>query len=537
MLLAVFGVLLTLALTRAIWLQAVQATALDAQADAQAQRTVLTEPRRGTIFDRSGRELAIGELRTTVFANPKEIRDPEAVAQLVAADLRLPEEDVLALLSDQSKGFVYVKRKADPAYAAQLADRGLAGIGFRSEERRIYPQRGVASEVVGFAGLDNEGLEGVEAYYNELLTGHAGEETLLKDPYGRTIDVVDRNPVREGRDLYLTIDHRLQLKVERLIRKARGHWKAQAVTAIVMNPANGAILAMAVEPGYDPSASADVQADQRRNRAVTDTYEPGSTFKVVTVAAVLEEGLHKPSSSFTLPPKIDVADRTIGEVENRGTEVMTVTDIVARSSNVGTITLAQNLGEARLESWIERFGFGKPTGIDYPGEVEGIVLPRSEWSGSTIANVPLGQGLSVTPVQMAALYSAIANGGKLVKPRLVERVDGRAIAAVKPQRKRVVSAKTTRLLTRMLERVVANGSGQKGTDRRVPRRGQDRHGCKGRTLGGFTRVSVTSRRSWASHRRERPAARGLRCRGRAQGCDFWRDRRGAPCSPRSPKRR
>ena len=193
----------------------------------------------------------------------------------------------------------------------------------------------------------------------------------------------------------------MQLKVERLIRRARGYWKAQAVTAIVMNPANGAILAMAVEPGYDPTASVDVQADQRRNRAVTDTYEPGSTFKVVTIAAVLEEGLHTPSSKFTLPPTIDVADRTIGEVEKRGAEVMSVTDILSRSSNVGTITLALNLGARRLESWIERFGFGQQTGIDFPGEVEGIVLPRSEWSGSTIANVPIGQGLSVTPVQMA----------------------------------------------------------------------------------------------------------------------------------------
>lgn len=460
-LVVLFGFLLAVALTRAVWLQAVESTSLDAQADAQAQRTVLTEPRRGTIFDRNGRELAIGELRTTVYANPREITDPEAVAELVAADLRLPEDEVLAQLSDQERGFVYVARKADPEDAARLEERGLAGISFRSEERRLYPQRAVASEVVGFAGLDNEGLEGVEAYYDELLSGKAGEDTVLKDPYGRTIDVVERNPVREGHDLYLTIDHRLQLKVERLIRRARGYWKAKAVTAIVMNPSNGSILAMAGEPGYDPTASVEVDAEQRRNRAVTDTYEPGSTFKVVTVAAVLEEGLKKPSSTFTLPPQIEVADRIIGEVENRGTEVMNVSEILARSSNVGTITLALNLGASNLDSWIRRFGFGQPTGIDYPGEVEGIVLPRSEWSGSTIGNVPIGQGLSVTPVQMAALYSAIANGGKLVKPRLVERVDGREVARVKPERKRVVSTKTAKLLTRMLERVVSGGSGSK----------------------------------------------------------------------------
>ena len=461
-LIVVFGFLLVLALSRAIWLQAVRSTSLDAQADAQARRTVLTEPRRGTIFDRNGRELAIGELRTTVIANPHEITDPEAVAKLVAADLRLPESEVLAQLSDQERGFVYIARKADPVQAARLEERGLAGISFESEERRIYPQRGVASEVVGFAGLDNEGLEGIEAQYDEILSGEAGEATVLKDPYGRTIDVVSRDPVREGHDLYLTIDHRLQLKVERLIRKARGQWKAQAVTAIVMNPANGSILAMAVEPGYDPTEDVEVEPGQRRNRAVTDTYEPGSTFKVVTVAAVLEEGLHKPSSSFSLARQIDVADRTIGEVENRGTEIMTVSEILARSSNVGTITLALNLGEVRLESWIERFGFGRPTGIDFPGEVEGIVLPRAEWSGSTIGNVPIGQGLSVTPIQMATLYSAIANGGRLVKPRLVERIDGRVVKTVKGERRRVVSTKTTGQLSRMLERVVAGGSGTRG---------------------------------------------------------------------------
>ncbi len=460
-LIVAFAVLLSIALARAAWLQGVQSTSLDAQADAQSRRTVLIEPRRGTIFDRNGRELAIGELRTSVFANPQQINDPPAVAKIVAGDLELPEDRVLELLSDTERGFVYVARKAEPKLAARLEDRGLAGIGFESEERRIYPQRGVASEVVGFAGLDNKGLEGIESHYDELLSGRVGETTVLSDPFGRTINVLDEAPVKEGHDLYLSIDHRLQLKVERLVRRARGFWKAKAATAIVMNPHNGSILAMVVEPGFDPGDGSDVGPDERRNRAVTDSYEPGSTFKVVTIAGVLEEGIHKPSSSFNLERQIDVADRTIGEVENRGTEVMTVSEILARSSNVGTITLALNLGSPRLEAWIENFGFGSTTGIDYPGEVEGIVIPRSEWSGSTIANVPLGQGISVTPIQMAALYSSIANGGKLVKPRLVERIDGREVESVQPERARVISKKTARQLTRMLEGVVASGSGSK----------------------------------------------------------------------------
>ena len=216
---------------------------------------------------------------------------------------------------------------------------------------------------------------------------------------------------------------------------------------------------MASEPGFDASRVDETSAEALRNRAVTDSYEPGSTFKVVTVAAVLEENLFKPSSSFVLPFDIQVADRTIREVAYRETETMTLSDVIARSSNVGAITVALRLGEKRLASWIDKFGFGRKTGIDFPGEARGIVIPREEWSGSTIGNLPIGQGLAATPIQVAALYGTLANGGVWNQPHIVDRIDGGRKAVERAEPRRVVSKRTATQLTRMLERVVAGGSG------------------------------------------------------------------------------
>ena len=459
LLLVLVGAVLVSVVVRAVWLQAIESTALDARADSQSQDTIITSPRRGTIFDRRGRELAIGELRTTVFANPRHIDDPAGVADVAAADLELDRDAVLAKLSDTSRGFVYLERKADPALATKLQERGIEGIGFEQEEQRIYPQRGVASEVVGFAGLDNEGLEGIEQHYDALLAGEPGSETVVRDPYGRTIDVLETSPVREGHDLYLTIDHRLQSYVERVLRQTRGRWRAKAATAIVLDPHSGAVLAMASEPGFEPAKLEEATSEELRNRAVTDSYEPGSTFKVVTVAAALEEGILEPESSFVLPFEIEVADRTIREVDYRETEKMTLSDIIAHSSNVGAITVALRLGQKRLASWIERFGFGQQTGIDFPGETPGIVIPREEWSGSTIGNLPIGQGLAATPIQMAAMYGTIANEGVWNQPHIVQRIDGGRKELERAEPRRVVSKGTARRLTRMLERVVTGGSG------------------------------------------------------------------------------
>ena len=263
--------------------------------------------------------------------------------------------------------------------------------------------------------------------------------------------------MRDGRDVYLTLDHTIQANAQAVLRDTVLRWHAKSATAIVLDPTTGAVRAMAIAPGFDANVYPQVWRVLQRNRAVTDTYEPGSTFKLVTVAGALSEGLVNPNTRFTLPYEIQVADRRIHDAEPRGTETMSVSEILSRSSNVGAITLAERLTRHRLVHWISRFGFGQPTGIDFPGESQGIVLPEDKWSGSSIGNIPIGQGIAVTPIQMASAYAAIANRGVWVRPHLVDHVgDGDTAQAA---RRRIVSGWVAREIMAMLKNVVAEGTG------------------------------------------------------------------------------
>jgi cell division protein FtsI (penicillin-binding protein 3) len=457
LLIALFAAVFTAALLRAGWLQAVSAQALGNMATSQHRETIEVPPHRGTIYDRRGVELAVGSRATTVYANPRQIRDPRTAALAVEQTLGLDANKVYPLLSDRSRGFVYVERQADPGLAQSLQDKHLAGFGFYDEERRDYPQKRVGASVLGYAGVDNEGLSGLELELDKTLTGTQGEKTIVKDPFGRTLEVVDSKPGTDGKNVYLTLDHSIQGQVERILAETRTRWAAKSASAIVMDPRTGGILAVANDPGYDANKFPDVPQDRQRNRAVTDTYEPGSTFKIVTISGALQTGLVTPSTKFTLPYQIHVADRTIHDAEPRGTQTMTTDQILSRSSNVGVVTIAEALGRDRVQEWIHRFGFGRRTGIDYPGETKGIVLPSEKWSGSTIGNVPIGQGIAVTPVQMIAAYGAIANKGVLVEPHLVDRVGNGA--RVQPVRRRILTAKTADEVRHMLREVVEEGSG------------------------------------------------------------------------------
>jgi cell division protein FtsI/penicillin-binding protein 2 len=360
-------------------------------------------------------------------------------------------------LTDRTHGFVYVKRKADPAQAAKLEKRGLPGLGFYAEERRFYPQFSLASQVLGYAGVDNHGLAGLELSLDKQLAGRPGRERIVKDASGQAIDTVVSQPERDGSDVYLTLDHTIQADAQTVLRDTVAKWHAKSATAIVLDPATGAVRAMATAPGFDANSYPQVWRDLQRNRAVTDTYEPGSTFKLVTVAGALSEHLVSPSTKFVLPYDIHVADRTIHDAEPRGTETMSVSQILSRSSNVGAITLAEKLSQHRLVQWISRFGFGHMTGIDFPGESPGIVLPEDKWSGSSIGNIPIGQGIAVTPIQMASAYAAIANRGVWVRPHLVEKIG--ASAETRPTRRRIVSKWVASEIMAMLKNVVAEGTG------------------------------------------------------------------------------
>ncbi|MGZ6728838.1 MAG: peptidoglycan D,D-transpeptidase FtsI family protein [Gaiellaceae bacterium] len=457
LLLAVFGIAFGIAFLRAAWLQGVRASSLGQLAASQHNEDVTIPATRGTIYDRGGLQLAIGEQATTVYADPRQVRDPHSEAAIAARVLRLDQGSLYSALADRTRGFVYVERKADPARAAVLERKHLPGLGFYPEERRFYPQGSLAAQVLGYAGVDNHGLAGLELSLDHSLAGRPGRERIVKDASGEVIDTVPSQTERDGTDVYLTLDHVIQSNAQAILRQTVAQWHAKSATAIVLDPRTGGVLAMAVAPGFDANNYPNTWRPLQRNRAVTDTYEPGSTFKLVTVAGALSEGLVSPSTSFVLPYQIHVADRIIHDAEPRGTETMTVAEILARSSNVGAITLAERLGQHRLAGWISRFGFGRDTGIDYPGESPGIVLPEKNWSGSTIGNVPIGQGIAVTPIQMASAYAAIANRGVWVRPHLVDHIgDG---SAVKQPRRRIVRPRVAVQLMSMLKNVVLDGTG------------------------------------------------------------------------------
>jgi cell division protein FtsI (penicillin-binding protein 3) len=457
LLVVTFALLFAGIFARAAWLQVVRGPELAALASKQHRDTIEIPAGRGTIYDRTGEPLAIGEQATTVYADPKTIVDPQRVAVKAASTLGVDADALYPSLRDRSKRFVYIARKADPVQAAALQKLGLAGVGFYPEERREYPQGSVGAHVVGYAGTDNNGLEGLERSLDKKLAGQEGYEIVVRDPNGRAIDVVSSRAEQPGKNVVLTLDHQIQATAEQLLVSQVRRWRAKGATAIVMDTRTGAILAMANAPTVDANRFGTAPVESRRNRAVTDLYEPGSTFKIVTIAAALEDNVVSPLTSFRLPPTIQVADRVIHEAHIRGTETMTVRQILAESSNIGTITIAQELGKGELASWIDRFGFGKQTGIDYPGESGGLVLPLDKWSGSTIGTVPIGQGIAVTPLQMVCAYAAIGGGGILPRPYLVEKIGGKRVTH-HPGR-RVVSKGTADRMMSMFRSVVLEGTG------------------------------------------------------------------------------
>ncbi|HKT43375.1 MAG TPA: penicillin-binding protein 2 [Gaiellaceae bacterium] len=445
-------------LAREAWIATVRAAPLAAMATAQTKATVTLPAGRGTIFDAVGTPLALGEQATTVYADPHQVRDAHAEAVVAAHVLGLKVKPIESALADKSLGFVYVERKAPTDKASELAKRKLPGFGFYGEERRMYPQASVAAQVLGYAGVDNNGLAGLELQLNSQLTGVPGHETLVRDPTGRPISVESVVPARQGKDVFLTIDHSIQANAEQVLRSTVAKFHAKDATAIVLDPHTGGVLAMATAPGYNANNFPNVSPAIETEHAVTDVYEPGSVFKVVTIGGALADHLVTPHTSFVLPYSIRVADRVIHDAEIRPTERMTVAQILQRSSNVGAVTIARTkLGQTRLKEWIHRFGFGERTGIDFPGESAGL-LP-SYWSGSTIGNVPIGQGISVTAIQLASVYAAIANGGLWIQPHLVDHVQG--VPTPAPKTRRILPRSVDRELLSMLKGVVSDaGTGE-----------------------------------------------------------------------------
>lgn len=446
---------------RLLWIQVIEAPALNRKATAQRLRDIELPPRRGTIYDREGEPLAVSMAARTIFASPSQIADKPAAATALAATLGGDEADYLKKL-ERGGGFVYIERKVDLGRADELEKLKLTGIGFLDDYSRVYPSGELASQVLGFVGLDDAGLAGIESYYDDVLGGTPGVVLGERDPQGRPIPggiqkAID--PVH-GADIVLTIDKDIQYEAQLEIAKAVKTWKAKSGSIIVMNPKNGEIYAMATAPGFNPNKYGKAKAERIRNRPITDAYEPGSTAKSLTAAAVIERGLYTPKSTFQLPPTIRVADRTIKESHGRGAVKWSLTKIVTNSSNVGTVKLGLKLGEQGLYDAFSDFGLTEKTGVDFPGEAKGWLPPVDQWSPSSIGNIPFGQGVSTTPLQLARAIGAIANEGVLTTPHFLLDASGANPTKLELTTKRAITAKTARSVTGMLEKVVTKGTGK-----------------------------------------------------------------------------
>jgi cell division protein FtsI/penicillin-binding protein 2 len=454
LLFAGFFLLLAIGAMRTLYLGAIRAPSLRRAANSQHITNALVPAQRGAITDRNGVDLALSEPADDVSATPYLVQDPALAAQRLAPLLGLDQTTVLTRLTRRA-GFVYLARGLPDARARKVAALKIAGVAMTPVEDRVYPRGLLASQVLGMVGIDGHGLSGLEYGRDRVLHGTNGERQIVSDAIGQPISINDRKPEQPGASISLTLDAAVQQRVEDVLGAVGRVYHPKDATAIVMDPRTGEILAIGNWPRVNANAPGSAPASALQNRAVGFDYEPGSTFKAFTVAGALEEGLVTPSTSFDLPPQIQVADRTIHDAETRGYVTLTTAGILAQSSNVGAITIGLRLGRQHFDQWVRRFGFGAPTGVDLPGEERGQVLPVSKYSGSSMGNLPIGQGESVTPLQIATAYSAIANGGILRRPHIVASVDGRPTA--EPAGHRVISAQTAAALRNMLRGVLAPG--------------------------------------------------------------------------------
>jgi cell division protein FtsI/penicillin-binding protein 2 len=440
-----------LIICRAFWLQGVEASQLSSQALDQQSQTVMVPGLRGSILDRNGTRLASSEDAATIYATPYQVKDPPKVAERLAPILKQKKGKVLEELTVES-GFSYLAKDIDLATAAKVEKLGIEGIGQLPASRRTYPQGEMAGQVIGAVGTEGTGLTGVEAGEEAALAGEEGERRVVTDALGDPIKLETVKEARDGEDVQLTLDPVIQQHAEQALARVGETYSPKGATAIVMDPETSEILAMANWPPVNPGDLENVSNEDLTNRATSFNYEPGSTFKAFTVSAALEEGLVTPSTEFTLPPEIEVGERWIHDAEERGTETLTVSQILARSSNVGAVEIGLRVGATQFSKWISKFGFGKPTGIQFPGEEKGIVPTLGQYSGATMGNLPMGQGAAVTPIQMVQGYAAIAHDGIERPPQLVKRIGEEPVH--EPKGRRVISAKTAEEVREMLEGVL-----------------------------------------------------------------------------------
>lgn len=459
---AFFTVALASIVVRLVVLQVSRAQAYQNEAMRQRVSTVGLPAWRGRILDRSGDALAISVPAVDVYADPTYVRSPRRTARELARILDLRVRPLVRSLESETT-FVYVARHVPMDLAARIRALQLPGIDDLPVSARSYPAGALAPQVLGFVNVDGKGISGLEMQYDDLLAGRPGERTWEHGPDGRPIVGgihLERPPV-PGVDIETTIDRDFQYQVQLALSRYVRMNHATHGTVIVMGPRTGDVLAMATYPWFDPNDPAASPIAAERNRSIVDVYEPGSTNKVITAAAAVEERAIPLDQALRVPWTMRVGDYTIHDSHRHPPEWMTLGDIVAESSNIGAAMVAERLGETRMARYLSAFGLGRPTGVDFPYEARGIMLPLSQWSDSSLATMAYGQGIAVTPLQMISVFATIANGGEWVQPRLVRgTVDAAGFHPVPIGRiRRVVSEATARTVTRMLAAAVADGTG------------------------------------------------------------------------------
>ncbi len=444
-------------------LQLTQADDLQDRAIDQRARTEDLPVERGEILDRDGSALAVSTPAVDVYADPRMVTDAWSTASRLAPLLGVGSPELVDAISAPGT-FVYLARQIPPTLAERIQRMALPGIGLLPTSDRSYPAGSLAAQVLGFVGTDGEGLAGLELAYQDVLAGRPGKRTtefgLSGQPIVGGLDV-ERAPV-EGASIVTTIDRELQFHAQQALEQAVEAQRARGGTVIVMDPRTFEILVIANYPWFDPNAFEDAPETTYRNRAVTDAFEPGSTNKVITAAAAIQEGAIALDRRLSVPWKMPVGDYVIHDAEPHGVMQMTLGDIVARSSNIGAVMVANMLGSTAMASYLSGFGLGRTTGVGFPGESNGIIQPVSEWTETSLATMAYGQGIAATPLQMAAVYSTIANRGRWMQPMLVRgTIDptGSFHEVGRPAPRRVVSVETAETVTQMLAYAVEHGTG------------------------------------------------------------------------------
>jgi len=434
-----------------------------ARAQRQQQRTIEITPKRGSIYDRNMHPLAMSIPVDSAFAVPSELADEQLAARLLSGVLGIPREILEARL-ESSRSFVWIARKLPPEKAEAVASLNLKGVYFQKENQRFYPKRDLASHVLGFVDLDEKGLGGIEYELDSQIRSKNEKIIVMADARQRWFDGGEAQRER-GANVVLTLDEKVQYIAERELGAAIAKTRAIAGTVMVMNPSTGEILALANWPKFNPNAASDVPAEARMNRAVTALYEPGSTFKLITLAAAFDQGITRPGEVFDCENgAVYVAGHRIRDHKAFG--LLSVSDILAQSSDVGAIKIALRLGAPKFYDYLRAFGFGQPTGVDLPGESKGLLRHLENWSAISIGSISMGQEVGVTPVQLISAVSAIANGGMLCKPHVVaelrrgERVLPMEGPLTPAEPKRVIRPETAATLRRLMEGVILNGTGK-----------------------------------------------------------------------------